>query len=76
MYDSVKACVRCNGTLTDYIKCPVGLQQGCIINQILFSLFIDEFARILQISGLRGIQLLTGWNEIFLLMYADDIAFI
>ena len=27
MYNAVKACVRCNGTLTDYITCPVGLKQ-------------------------------------------------
>ena len=76
MYDAVKACVRCNGTLTDYITCPVGLKQGCLISPILFSFFIDEFAGILQNSGLRGVQLLPDWTEIFLLMYADDIALI
>ena len=37
MYESVKACVRCNGTLTDYITCPVGLKQRCLISPILFS---------------------------------------
>ena len=72
MYESVKACVRCNGTLTDYITCPGGSKQGCLISPILCSFFIDEFAGILQNSGLRGIQLLPDWTEIFLLMYADD----
>ena len=37
MYESVKACVRCNGTLTDFITCPGGLKQGCLISPILFS---------------------------------------
>ena len=39
-------------------------------------LFIDKFAELLQNSGLRGIQLLPDWTEVFLLMYADDIALI
>ena len=44
MYKSVKACIRCNNTLTDYINCPIGLKQGCLVSPILFSLFVDEFA--------------------------------
>ena len=76
MYKSVKACIRCNNTLTDNINCPIGLKQGCLVSPILFSLFVDKFAKLLQTSGYRGIQLLPDWTEIFLLTYADDIAYI
>ena len=76
MYESVKACVRCNGTLTDYISRPGGLKQGCLISPILFSFFIYEFKGILQNSGLRGIRLLPDWTEIFLFIYADAVALI
>ena len=40
------------------------------------SFFVDEFAKSLQTSGYKGIQLLPDWTEIFLLMYADDIILI
>ena len=75
MYNNVRACVRANGTLSDYFNCPVGLKQGCLASPKLFSLFINELAHIMQSSDdIKGIQILPNDIEILLLMFADDVA--
>ena len=76
MYRSVKACVRTNEGLTDFLDCPVGLKQGCLASPILFSIFINEFAKEVEHSGLRGMQLFPDLVEILMLMFADDLALI
>ena len=76
VYKCVKSCVRANDTLTDTFDCPVGLRQGCMMSPVLFSLFIDEFVELIEQSGLRGIQLYPIIVEIFLLLFADDVALI
>ena len=43
---------------------------------ILFSLFINELADIIENSGVRGVQLFPDLTEILLLMFADDLALI
>ena len=74
MYNCVKSCIRCNNDRSEYIDCTIGLKQGCLASPILFSLFIDEFEKILKQSDIRGIQLHPDVVELFLLMFADDIA--
>ena len=76
VYKCVKSCVRANDSLTDLFDCPVGLRQGCIMSPVLFSLFIDEFVELIEQSGLRCIQLYPDIVEIFLLLFADDVAHI
>ena len=71
---SVKSCVKVRDRLTESFDCHIGLRQGCVISPILFSLFINEFAELIEQSGLRGIQLLPDLVELFLLMFADDVA--
>ena len=36
MYRSVKACVRTNEGVTDFLNCPVRLKQGCLASPIPF----------------------------------------
>ena len=45
-----------------------------MVSPILFALFIEEFTKLIQQSGLRGVQLYSDVVEILLLLFADDIA--
>lgn len=74
VYKSVKCIVRTKYGDSDMFSCPLGLRQGCSLSPILFALFINEFYDILSKSNIRGVQLYPDIIEIFLLMFADDIA--
>jgi hypothetical protein len=76
IYSSVKACVRENNVVSNVFDCPVGLRQGCSLSPILFALFINELHDLLASNNTRGIQLFPNVIEIFMLMFADDIALI
>ena len=45
-----------------------------MISPLLFSLFIDEFTEIIEHSGLKSIQLHPDLTELFILLFADDVA--
>ena len=55
MYEGVKMCVRVDADYTDYFNCNEGLKQGCLLSPILFSMFVNEFTKIIETSDLRGI---------------------
>ena len=75
MYQSVKSCVRCSGgEFTDYFECLQGLKQGCLCSPILFSYFINQLANDIIEGGSHGIQLLPNQIELFLMLFADDLA--
>ena len=74
MYESVVSCVRVNNLNTEFFTCPFGLKQGCILSRGLFSMFIKEIAVELSNVGQHGIQLQPGMLELFLLLFADDLA--
>ena len=74
MYSSVLSCVRCNPRNTDYFNCMQGLKQGCLVSPVLFCFLINELASEIVLNGKHGIQLLPREIELFLLMFADDIA--
>ena len=76
MYISVKACVRCKSTRSEYMNCTIGLKQGCLASPILFSFFINELDTVMNNSGVTGIQLHPDITQIILLMFADDLALI
>ena len=63
-------------TAERFFNCPVGLKQGCLASPILFSIFINEFAKKVESNGLRGVQLFPDLVEILLLMFAEDLALI
>ena len=50
--------------------------QGCLLSPILFSMFVKEFTKIVETNGLHGIQLHLELIEIFILLFADDIALV
>ena len=76
LYSSIKGCVRAAGELSDVFNCPIGLRQGCNLSPILFAMFINELYEFMVQNNIRGIQLFPSIIEIFLLMFADDIALI
>ena len=57
-------------------NCPVGLRQGWSLSPILFSLFINELYDLLVKHRTKGIQLHPDITEIFMLMFADDVALV
>ena len=73
IYDSVIACVRDRYSHYDYFDCPRGVKQGCLLNPLMFSFFINELDVVLSKTGKHGIQLIPGAIEIFLLLFADDV---
>lgn len=42
MYTNEKSCVRNCNTLSDYFEYAIGLQQGEIMSQIFFALFVND----------------------------------
>ena len=74
VYKAVKASVKTNVHTTDSFDCPLGLRQGCSLSPVLFVLFINELYDLMTTNDVRGIQLYPDLTEIFLLMFADDIA--
>ena len=67
--------MRINQSITDFFLCKLGVRQGCLISPTLFIIFIKELEKEQKNSDCRGISLASA-AEIFLLMYADDIALI
>ena len=73
IYKKVLAAVRHNGEISDYFDCPTGLKQGCLLSPKLFSIFMTEISSALNEEGIDGIQLSSDFNNIFHLLFADDI---
>ena len=61
---------------TDVFDCPLGLRQWCNLSLILFSLFINELATDISSCGGHGVQLTPSLVEIFISMFADDVALV
>ena len=76
MYDSLVSCVRSNNEYSDLFECPVGVRQGCGLSPTLFSLFINQLANHINSTGVHGVQLLPTFIEVFILLFADDVALI
>ena len=76
IYADVQSCVRWQHALSDFFPCTVGVKQGAIESPGIFSLFINVVAEFVRARGKHGVQMLPGMMEIFLLLFADDIALI
>jgi len=73
MYSTIKACVRCGSSCTEYSDCLQGFKQGCLLSHTLFSLFINELAHDMTSSGRHGVQFSPNDIDIFIMLFADDI---
>jgi len=76
MYKSVQSCVRWGHEMSDFFDCPFGVKQGCLLSPLIFSLLITDVADKVTKNGKHGFQFLPGLQEIFLLLFADDICLI
>jgi len=74
MYANVKSCVRWNHLTSDFFTCPVGVKQGAKESTSIFLMYINTVADYVRAHGRHGIQMLPGKEEIFALLFADDIA--
>ena len=75
MYFSLQSRKR-GANISDFFACPQGVKQGCLLSPLIFSLLISEVADFVRRSGKHGIQLLPGHDEIFSLLFADDIVLV
>jgi hypothetical protein len=74
MYSSLISCIRVNGLYSEFFECPTGVRQGCVLSPALFSIFINQLASHMSENGRHGIQILPGLIELFILLFADDVA--
>ena len=74
MYDCLLSCVRSNAEYSEFFQCPIGVRQGCILSPTLFSLFINQLSDHLENNGRHGISLMPDILELFILLFADDVA--
>ena len=73
MYSAVKAIIRQGYEKSPEIDCPFGVRQGCLLSPLLFSLLVAEVAYQVAEGGRAGYQFIPGAQEIFALLFADDI---
>ena len=68
MYREVKSCVMVDGEQTEWFETCMGVRQGCVLSPILYSIFINGFAKAMKESGVGGVPI--GNN---CCCFADDI---
>jgi hypothetical protein len=71
MYQEVKSCVMVEGEQTEWFETLLGVRQGCVISPILYSVFINGFAKELIRKRAGGVRV--GEDVLRLLLFADDI---
>ena len=74
MYGQLKYCVKVSDGLTRYFECNIGTKQGCVSSPIIFSLFINDMLAYLRDKCRPGISVTYDIDEVFALMFADDVA--
>ena len=73
MYTAIKAVVKHGYEKSPEINCTQGVRQGCLLSPLLFSLLVAEIAYQVAGGGRAGYQMVPGAQEIFALLFADDI---
>jgi hypothetical protein len=71
MYMEVHSCVMVEGEKTEWFETLMGVRQGCVLSPILYSIFINGFAKELIERGVGGVEV--GEDVLRLLLFADDI---
>ena len=73
MYSTIKACVGCCSSCSEYFDCLQALKQGCLLNPTLFSLLVNELAHDMTSSGRHSVKFSPNDIEFFIMLFADDI---
>ena len=71
MYEKAQSCVMVEGEMSDWFKSEIGVRQGCVLSPVLYSIFINGFAKALKNGGVGGVEV--GEEKLKLLLFADDI---
>ena len=74
MYSQLKSYVKVKNGLIQFFKCCIGTRQGCVSSHIMFSLFINDLISYIKSECNRGIFVTQQIEDIFALMFADDVA--
>jgi len=74
-YFGSKACLRVNGTISEWFDVKVGLRQGCVMSTWLFNIYMDGVMKeVRELIGNVGVELKMRnkkW-KVSHLLYADD----
>ncbi len=70
IYGHVQCCARTNGVRTDWFYVSLGLKQGCLFLAVLFNLYINDLALLLN-NASHSVDL--GGVKVNVLLYADDL---
>ena len=74
MHNNMQACIRWNGKTSTFFNCPIGTKQGAKESPILFSMYMNFVANFVRQNGKHGVQMQSGREELFFLIFADDVA--
>ena len=70
LYNNTMSCVQINQMLTNWFQVTSGVKQGDTLSPTLFSIYINDLAKVLKESGI-GIDV-NGY-KVCVLLYADDL---
>ncbi len=73
IYGHIECCVRINGVRTDWFNVSSRIKQGSLLSPILFNLYINDLALLLNNAG-HGVGL--DGVKVNVLLYADDLVFV
>ena len=73
IYKNVQCCVRVNNVCTEWFNVKFGLKQGCLLSPLLFNLYINDLANLLNSLSL-GVDI--DGENVCALLYADDLVLI
>ena len=74
MYSKLSAAIKVNNDVTECFDCNIETRQGCLSSPMLFSLFINDLIELIKIECSQGIYVNNSIEDIFALLFADDIA--
>ena len=74
MYSQVQSCVTAENGLSVYFECTIGTKQGCMLSPFLFVTFLNEFIKLSNRSGCKGIYVDENIPTVMQLLFAGDMA--
>jgi ribonuclease P/MRP protein subunit RPP40 len=75
IYNEASTNIRLTQGLTSAIPIKDGVLQGCVASPLLFTLYISDLIKVIQASGISGIEI--GEQYILhMLLFADDMVLV
>ena len=74
MYKKLSACINTSKGLTEFFKCFIGTRQGCMLSPLSFVTYLNMYIEMNYENGSQGVYLDEYFYNLFMLLYADDIA--